>query len=92
MTEEGASMRFMQVLQRCKGQTVVINNGEERLLVDVDEDFLVLQGGNPQMRLTEFVPMAHVIKVIRADYAAGQSSISLDLVVSGGDQRRSAGF
>jgi hypothetical protein len=81
-------MNFLDVLKRCKGQTVIINNSEERVLLEVDEDFLVLQGGNPQMRLTEFVPVGHVVKVIRADYATGDSSTSLDLTGTTGDQRR----
>ena len=83
-------MTFAEILQRCKGETVVINNNEERVILDVSEDFLVLQGGNPQMRLTEFVPFAQIVRVIRADYATGGTSISLELGTSGGDQRRSA--
>lgn len=82
-------MRFLEILERCKGQTVVINNGEERTLLDVEEDFVILQGGNPQMRLTEFIPMNQLVKIIKADYSTGTSSISLDLNVSGGDQKRS---
>jgi len=85
-------MQFLEILQRCKGQTVVINNGEERLLAGIDEDFLVLQGGNPQMKITEFVPVSQITKVIRADYAAGHSSISIDLMLSAGDSRRSGEF
>jgi hypothetical protein len=84
-------MTFAEILQRCKGETVVINNNEERVILDVSEDFLVLQGGNPQMRLTEFVPFTQIVRVIRADYATGGTSISLDLGMSGGDQRRSGG-
>jgi hypothetical protein len=84
-------MRLFEILERCKGQKVVINNGEERVLAGVDEDFIVLQGGNPQMKITEFVPIGQITKVIRADYAAGHSSISLDLVLSAGDQKRSTG-
>ena len=83
-------MRFLELLHRCKGQTVVINNGEERRLVDVDEDFVVLQGGNPQMRITEFVPLAHVVKFTRMDYPSGQASMALDLTQSAGDRRRGA--
>lgn len=79
---------FTEILQRCKGENVVINNNEERLVIDVGDDFVVLQGGNPQMRLTEFVPFTHIVKLIRADYATGQSSISLDILITGGDQRR----
>ena len=83
-------MLFLDILRRCKGEDVVINNNEQRVLVDVCDDFLVLQGGNPQMRITEFVPLIHVVKVIRADYAAGQSNLSIDITVSTGDQRRNA--
>ena len=83
-------MRFREVLEHCKGQQVVINNNEERTLVDVGEDFLVLGGGNPQMRITDFVPMIHVVKVIKADYTAtNTTSISLDLSYSAGESRRS---
>ena len=82
-------MKYGDILKRCKGRTVVINNGEERTLLDVEEDFIILQGGNPQMRLTEFVPVAHIVKVMRADYTStGESSISLDLTISGADQKR----
>jgi hypothetical protein len=83
-------MRFHEVLSKCKGETVVINSGEERTLLEIGDDFIVLQGGNPQMRLTEFVPLAHITRVIRADYtASGDSSLSIDLTLSAGDQRRS---
>lgn len=84
-------MNFIEILKRCKGQTVVINNGEERTLIEVEEDFIILQGGNPQMRLTEFMPVSNIVKVIRADYATGATSISLDLLLSGGDQKRGGG-
>ncbi len=84
-------VQFTEILKRCKGQTVVINNDQERELMDVEDDFLILQGGNPQMRLTEFIPVAAIIKVIRADYATGASSISIDLLLSGGDQKRGGG-
>src|SRR5438105_5874347 len=30
-------MQFIDILKRCKGQTVLINNNEERLLVDVED-------------------------------------------------------
>jgi hypothetical protein len=83
-------MQFIEILRRCKGEDVIINNNEQRLLVDVCDDFLVLQGGNPQMRITEFVPVSMVVKLIRADYAAGQSNLSIDIIASTGDQRRSA--
>src|SRR4051812_42119959 len=89
-SREERAMRFEEILKRCKGQVVVINNSEERTVLDVDEDLLILQGGNPQMRLTEFVPMSHVIRVIRAEYATGDSSLSLDLTQSAGDLRRSS--
>ncbi|MCC2667950.1 MAG: hypothetical protein K0Q72_421, partial [Armatimonadetes bacterium] len=39
---------------------------------------------------TEFIPLAHITRVIRADYTAtGDSSTSLDLSYSAGDARRS---
>jgi hypothetical protein len=83
-------MQFIEILQKCIGQTVVINNNEERLVIEVGADFVVLQGGNPQMRITEFIPLAHITRVIRADYTAtGDSSTSLDLSYSAGDARRS---
>ncbi len=85
-------MEFVEILKRCIGQTVVINNDQERTVVQVEDDFVILQGGNPQMRLTEFLPVRHIIKVIRADYTTGDSSTSLDLTLSGGDQRRSGHF
>jgi hypothetical protein len=81
-------MDFVEILRRSVGETVVINNNEERMLLSVEGDFIVLQGGNPQMKLTEFVPLTHIVKVIRADYSTGHSSISIDVLVSGGDQRR----
>jgi hypothetical protein len=85
-------MDFREILTKVKGQTVVINNGEERELIDVGSDFIVLQGGNPQMRITEFVQFAHITRVIRADYTAtGDSSVNLDLSLSAGDQRRAGG-
>lgn len=85
-------MDFSEILTKCKGQTVVINNGEERELIDVGSDFIVLQGGNPQMKITEFVQFTHITRVIRADYTAtGSSSINLDLSLSAGDQRRAGG-
>ena len=82
-------MDFKSVLEKCKGENVVINNSEERLLLDVGEDFIVLQGGNTQMKLIDFVPISQIVKVIRAEYATGGTSISLDVGYSGGDQRRS---
>jgi len=82
-------MRFVDVLRKSVGETVVINNNEERTLLAVEDDFIVLQGGNPQMKLTDFVPMDKIVKVIRADYSTGSSSVSFDILVSGGDQRRS---
>jgi hypothetical protein len=84
-------MRFHDVLKACKGQLVVINNNEERTVMDVDEDFVVLRGGNPQMQITEFLPLSHIIKVIRADYATGDSSTSLEVTLSGGDIRKGGG-
>jgi hypothetical protein len=82
-------MRFLDILQRCKGETIVLNNNDERVLLDIADDFIVLQGGNPQMKLTEFVPVSQIVRVIRADYATGGSSVSIDLTNSGGDARRS---
>jgi len=85
-------MEFKEIITRLKGETVVVNNNEERLLVDVEGDFIVLQGGNPQMKVTDFVPLSKVVKLIRADYATGASSYSLDVLVSGGDQIRNASY
>jgi len=83
-------MQFHDILNNCKGQNIVINSGEERKLLSVESDFIVLEGGNPQMKITEFVPFAHITRVVRADYTAtGDSSMSLDLTYSAGDQRRS---
>ena len=59
-THHTKNMRFIEILQRCKGHRVVINNNEERTVLEVDEDFIVLRGGNPQMQLTEFVPVSTV--------------------------------
>lgn len=85
-------MDFREILTKVKGQTVVINNGEERELIDVGSDFIVLQGGNPQMKITEFIQFSHITRVIRADYTAtGDSSVNLDLSLSAGDQRRAGG-
>lgn len=82
-------MQFHDILNNCKGQNIVINSGEERKLLSVESDFIVLEGGNPQMKITEFVPFAHITRVVRADYTAtGDSSMSLDLTYSAGDQRR----
>jgi hypothetical protein len=83
-------MQFVEVLKKSLGETVVINNNEERTLMAVEEDFIVLSGGNPQMKLTDFVPIDKIVKVIRADYSTGASSISIDVLVSGGDQRRAS--
>jgi hypothetical protein len=85
-------MQFHDILSKCKGEMIVINSGEERTLIDVGADFIVLQGGNPQMKITEFVPFTHITRVVRADYTAtGDSSISMDLTYSAGDQRRAGG-
>ena len=81
-------MQFSEILKRSIGEKVVMNSNEERTLLAVEDDFLVLQGGNPQMKITEFVPLGQIVKVIRADYATGMNSVSIDLNVSGGDQRR----
>lgn len=83
-------MHFKEVLAACVGQTVVVNNNEERQLVKIEDDFIVLTGGNPQMKITDFVPFTQIVKVIRADYATGSSSLSIDLLFSGGDAGRSA--
>lgn len=83
-------MQFSEILKRSVGDKVVINNNEERELLSVEDDFFVLQGGNPQMKIIEFVPISQVVKVIRAEYTAtNTASISIDLTISGGDQRRS---
>ena len=83
-------MQFIELLRKSVGETVVINNNEERELVSVEDDFFVIQGGNPQMKIIEFVPLIHVVKVIRAEYTAtNTASISIDLTISAGDQRRS---
>ncbi len=84
-------MNFKAILEKCKGETVVVNNSEERTLVDVADDFIVLQGGNTQMKIIDFIPFNAIVKVIRAEYATGSHSISLDLTMSAGDQRRSGG-
>lgn len=82
-------MRFQELVRRCCGHTVVINNNEERLLLEVHDDFLVLQGGNSQVKILEFVPLAQVVKLTRMEYAAGHASVSLDVILSAGDQARS---
>lgn len=83
-------MQFIEILKRSIGETVVINNNEERTLVSVEEDFFVIQGGNPQMKIIEFVPLGMVVKVIRAEYTAtNTASVSIDLISSAGDARRS---
>jgi hypothetical protein len=84
-------MNFKDVLAKCVGQTVVINNDQERTLVSVEEDFIVLSGGNTQMKITDFVPLLQISKVIKMDYATGGSAVSIDLLVSGGDQKRGGG-
>jgi hypothetical protein len=79
----------VEILKRSLGETVVINNNEERTLLAVEDDFIVVQGGNPQMKLTDFIPLTQIVKVIRADYPpTGTSSVSIDLSISGGDQKR----
>ncbi|MFN3653383.1 MAG: hypothetical protein ACK47B_27710 [Armatimonadota bacterium] len=82
-------MRFIEVVQKCKGERVIVNGADERLLVDVDEDFLVLQGGNQQVRIMEFVSVAHVVRLTRLESNAG-STIGLDIAVSVTDQQRYA--
>lgn len=85
-------MKFKEILERCKGQDVIINSNEERTVVDVCDDFLVVTGGNSQMKITDFIPFEQIVKVIRADYTANNtSSISIDLVHSSGEARRSGG-
>jgi len=84
-------MQFPDILKRCVGETVIINNSEERQVLGVEDDFVILQGGNPQMKITEFIHFSQIVKVIRADYAStGEHSISFDLTTSYGDQRRSS--
>ena len=84
-------MNFKEVLNKCVGQTVVINNDQERTLVSVEEDFIVLTGGNTQMKITDFVPLGQILKVIKMDYATGGSAVSIDLLISGGDAKRGGG-
>jgi hypothetical protein len=84
-------MNFKDVLSKCVGQTVVINNDQERTLVSVEEDFIVLTGGNSQMKITDFVPLLQISKVIKMDYATGGSAVSIDLLISGGDSKRGGG-
>jgi hypothetical protein len=89
-TEWEEHVQFKEILKRSIGDDVVINNNEERKLLSVEDDFFVIEGGNTQMRIIEFVPIAQVVKVIRAEYTAtNTSSVSIDLTISGGDQRRS---
>jgi hypothetical protein len=77
------------MLKQCVGQTVLLNSGEERTLLRVEEDFLILQGGNPQMRLTEFVPFAQITRVTRSEFAGGNSSMAVNLVLSGSEMKGS---
>jgi hypothetical protein len=79
---------FVEVLRQCVGQTILLNDNQERTLLRVEEDFLVLQGGNPQLRLTEFIPFAQITRMIRGEYAGGSSSLSLDLAVSASEIKR----
>jgi hypothetical protein len=78
-------MQFIEILRRVKGETVLLNNQHERVVLDIADDFLILQGGNPQMRITEFVPFSQILRLTRADYATGGASITLD-IVAGGDE------
>lgn len=81
-------MLFVEVLRQCVGQNVVVNNNEERTLLRVEDDFLVLQGGNPQLRLTEFIPFAQITRVTRGEYVGGASSLSIDIALSAGEIKR----
>jgi hypothetical protein len=78
-------MQFIEILRRVKGETVLLNNQHERVVLDIADDFLILQGGNPQMRITEFVPFSQILRLTRADYATGGACITLD-IVAGGDE------
>lgn len=81
-------MLFVEVMRQCVGQSVLINNNEERTLLRVEDDFLVLQGGNPQLRLTDFIPFAQIVRVTRGEYAGGSSSLSIDVALTGGEMKR----
>ena len=83
-------MHYKEILKHCLNQTIIVNNRDERTLMSVEEDFIVLQGGNPQMKITEFVPFTHITKIIRAEYSTGDSSLSIDMPVTGGDASRSS--
>jgi hypothetical protein len=82
-------MQFLEVLKRCQGQRVIVNNTDERELLEVQSDFIVLRGGNPQMRLTEFIPLGQIVSLSRAEYSGGQSSVYLDIHLSAGEEHRS---
>jgi hypothetical protein len=82
-------VKFIEVLQNCKGNKVLVNNAEDRELVEVEEDFIILSGGNPQMRITEFIQYSQIVRVIRADFtASGDFTLAIDLNYGGGDARR----
>ncbi len=83
-------MQYKEILSHCIGQTIIVNNRDERTLVKVEDDFIVVTGGNPQLKLTDFIPFNQIVRIIRADYATGDNSISIDLPVTGGDASRSA--
>jgi len=83
--------QFKDLLARCRGQRLVINGRDERTLKSVDQDFVVLQGGNPQMVVTEYIPLGQVVRLTRMEYAGGEESFSLDVAVSGVDVLSSAG-
>lgn len=77
--------RFRDLLQRCAGEQVFINGNLSRSVVAVEEDFLILEGGNPQMRVTEFVPLHQIVRLIRMEYAGGETSFAFDIISCGSD-------
>jgi len=84
-------MNFSEILRQYEGQKVVINNNEERMLTEIGADFLKLEGGNPQMKIVEYVHFSQIVRVIYNEFTStGQNSVSFDLTLSAGDQRRSS--
>lgn len=81
-------MLLADILRRCIGETFTVNGKDERKLISVEEDFVVLQGGNPQLRLTDFVPLDRISRVTRLDYTGGEHAMALEIVQSGADRQR----
>lgn len=81
-------MDFKALLEKCKGEKVVLNNGEECELIDVGEDFIVLKSGNTQLQLFNFIPLAQIGRLIRAEFGTGGYSLSIDTSYTTGDSRR----